>query len=364
MKKLIALLLALVMLLSMGACGSKDAADDSAADDTAAGDTATEDTATEDTGAEETDSGASGDSITVAGIVFQDDQFMNMLTQGYVDAANDAGVEILTDNTNNDQAKETELINTYLAQGVQGLAIAPLNGDASVAALRAADEQGMKVALTNIDLADADFIVAGYTSDDYTNCQLAGAEAAEIIKEKHGDETVKIAIVQFKSLLPDNSQNRVNGYLDALEAGGVKYEIVADQDAWMQDTALETASGILTANPDLDVIITVNDGGTIGSTMAVQNAGMSEQVMVFGHDGSDQISSMVLDDASPLKAVVAQDPYGQGYKAMTALINAIKGEDYSATKGKTEYLDGIVLSSRDKDAVNAWRVDNGFEEIK
>ena len=40
--------------------------------------------------------------------------------------------------------------------------------------------------------------------------------------------------------------------------------------------------------------------------------------------------------------------------AMTALIKAIEGEDYSATKGKCEFLDGIVLSCRDKDAVNAW----------
>ncbi len=360
MKKFIALLLALMMLLSMGACGSKEAASDGQTTDQPTGETG-DTNAGADTGAE---TGTDTSSIKVAGIVFQDDQFMNMMTQGFVDAANDAGVEILTDNTNNDQARETELINTYLNQGVQGLAIAPLNGDASVAALRAADEKGMKVALTNIDLADADFIVAGYTSDDYNNCYLAGQEAAEILKEAHGDETLNLAIVQFKSQLPDISANRVQGYLDALTDGGINYEVVADQDAWMQDTALTTASGILTANPDLDVIITVNDGGTIGSTMAVQNANLSDQVMVFGHDGSDQISSMVIDDACPLQAVVAQDPYGQGYKAMTALINAIKGEDYSATKGKTEYLDGIILSSRDKDAVNSWRVDNGFEEIQ
>ena len=221
----------------------------------------------------------------------------------------------------------------------------------------------MKVALTNIDLADAEFIVAGYTSDDYTNCRLVGKEAAEIIKAKHGDETIKIAIVQFKSLLPDNSGNRVKGYLDSLDEAGIKYEIVADQDAWLQDAALETASGILTAHPDVNVIITVNDGGTIGSTMAVQNAGLAEQIMVFGHDGSDQISSMILDDACPLQAVVAQDPYGQGYNAMSALIAAIKGGDYSATKGKCEYLDGIVLTCRDKDFVNTWRVDNGLAAI-
>ena len=352
MKKFIALLLALVMVMGLVACGAKEEAAAPAAKEEAAAPAATE--AAKEEAAEE---------IVVAGIVFQDDQFMNMLTKGYVDAANDAGVKILTDNTNNDQAKETELINTYLAQGVKGLAIAPLNTDASVAALRAADEQGMKVALTNIDLADAEFIVAGYTSDDYTNCRLVGKEAAEIIKAKHGDETIKIAIVQFKSLLPDNSGNRVKGYLDSLDEAGVKYEIVADQDAWMQDTALETASAILTAHPDVNVIITVNDGGTIGSTMAVQNAGLSEQIMVFGHDGSDQISSMIMDDACPLQAVVAQDPYGQGYNAMTALIAAIKGGDYSATQGKCEYLDGIVLSCRDKAFVNTWRADNGLAEI-
>lgn len=300
--------------------------------------------------------------IKVAGIVFQDDQFMNMLTQGYVAAADELGVEILTDNTNNDSAKEVELINTYLAQGVDGLVIAPLNADASVAALRDADSKGMKVALTNIDLTDADFIVAGYTSNDYNNCYLAGQEAAEILKENGKDKDVKIAILQFASQLPDISKNRIEGYKKGLEDGGITYEIVADQDAWLQDTALTATSSIMTANQDLDAIITVNDGGTIGAVTAVQNAG--EDIMVFGHDGSDQISSMILDDASPLKSVVAQDPYGMGYQAMTALVKAIEGEDYSDTKGKCEYLDGIILSVRDKDAVNSWREDNGYEAIK
>lgn len=294
------------------------------------------------------------DDIVVAGIVFQDDQFMNMLTKGYQDAAADAGVKCLTDNTQNDQAKEVELINTYLAQGVDGIAIAPLSPDASVAALKAADEQGMKVAITNMTLTNAPFIVGGYTSDDYTNCQLVGKVAAQILKEHFGDKTLKIAIVQFASLLPVNSGARVKGYFDALDAGGIKYEIVADQDAWLQDTALATADAIITAHPDLDVIIAVNDGGTIGSAQAVVNAGKSDQIMVFGHDGSEQIASMILDDTNPLQAVVAQDPYGQGYNAMSVLIKAIKGEDVSATQGKCEFLDGIVLSVLDKPGVEEW----------
>ena len=292
--------------------------------------------------------------IKVAGVVFQDDQFMNMLSKGYRDAAEALGAECLTANTNNDQATEVELINTYLTQGVQGLAIAPLSKDASVAALRAADAAGMKVTLTNIDLNNAEFIVGGFSSNDKINCLAVGATAAEIINAKFPDKTVKIAIVQFKGLLPDQSTARVEGYFEALDAGGVKYEIVADQDAWLQDTALATADAIITANPELDVIIAVNDGGTIGSAQAVVNAGKQAQILVFGHDGSEQIASMILDPNNPLQAVVAQDPYGQGYQAMTLLINAINGGDFSETKGKVTYLAGIVMSKTDLEGVQAW----------
>jgi len=90
----------------------------------------------------------------------------------------------------------------------------------------------------------------------------------------------------------------------------------------------------------------------------VVNAGKQDQILVFGHDGSEQIASMILDENNPLQAVVAQDPYGQGYQAMTLLIGAIRGEDYSDTKGKTTYLDGIVLTKTNLDGVNEWLAAN------
>jgi simple sugar transport system substrate-binding protein/ribose transport system substrate-binding protein len=54
--------------------------------------------------------------MTVAGVVFQDDQFMKSMVQGYVDAGTKYGIKVVTANTNNDQAKEAELIQTYIAQ--------------------------------------------------------------------------------------------------------------------------------------------------------------------------------------------------------------------------------------------------------
>ena len=72
---------------------------------------------------------------TIAGVVFQEDQFMKMLADGYAAAAKDLGYDIQQANTNNDQSKESEVVNTYVSQGIAGLAISPLNSDTSPAVL-------------------------------------------------------------------------------------------------------------------------------------------------------------------------------------------------------------------------------------
>ena len=120
--------------------------------------------------------------ITIAGVVFQDDQFMNTLTKGYTDAGAKYGVKVVTANTNNDQAKEAELIQTYISQGVSGIAIAPLSKDASIANLKEADGKGIKVAITNMSITDSSFLAGGYTSDDATNAKIVGDNAAKFIQ--------------------------------------------------------------------------------------------------------------------------------------------------------------------------------------
>ena len=121
--------------------------------------------------------------LTVAGVVFQDDQFMKSMVQGYEDAGAKYGIKVLTANTNNDQAKEAELIQTYIAQGVNGIAIAPLSQDASIPNLKEAASKGIQVAITNMNLAgDPSWLAGGYTSDDATNGKIVGTNAAEFIK--------------------------------------------------------------------------------------------------------------------------------------------------------------------------------------
>jgi len=294
---------------------------------------------------------ASGETV-VAGVVFQEDQFMRLLSLGYQDAAKEAGIRCLLGNTANDQAREAELVNTYVAQNVAGLAIAPLNAATSLPVLQRASST-MKIAITNTTTNDAPFIVGGYTSDNTNLGATAGAAAAQYIRDQLGGRA-KIAIVQFKSLLPVQSGERVTGFMDAVRRVNPNVEFVVDQDAWLQDRAVQVAGDILTANPDINIIFGANDGGTIGSVMAVKNAGLSGKCVVYGIDTGDQQIAMLRDRDNILQAVVGQDPYTQGYNAMKVLIDAIQGKDYSATRGKTIIVPGVLLTRTDPSGIDAF----------
>jgi len=63
---------------------------------------------------------------------------------------------------------------------------------------------------------------------------------------------------------------------------------------------------------------------------------------------------MLRDKDNILQAVSGQDPYTQGYNAMKVLIEAIQGKDYSATKGRTIVIPGVLVSRSDPAGIAAY----------
>ena len=290
----------------------------------------------------------------VAGVVFEEDQFVMLLQMGYKDAAEAAGYEFFPANTNNDAAKEFEFINTYVDQGFKGIAISPISEEASIAPLTAAAAQGLKIALSNSSLGGLDWMIACYTSDNYNLGNSTGKLAAEYIKKNFpADQTVNIGILQFKTLLPEQSGARSSGFMDAVkELPNVV--IVDDQDAWLQDKAITAASDMLTAHPEINILWSANEGGTIGSTMAIKNAGLAGKVVSFGTDAGEQMSDLILSDDNILQAVTGQDPYNIGVLTMKALIQDIETGDFPQ-RGELIIVPGVVLTREDPEAVKTFR---------
>jgi sugar transport system substrate-binding protein len=284
----------------------------------------------------------------IAGIVFQEDQFFRLVLFGMRDAAKKNGVELLEANSNNKPDKEVQLINTYIANNVDAIAIAPLSAKTSVSALERARDKGIAVITHNMTL-ESDIPSACIESDQFDIGASTGRAARAYIEKTFGGKA-KIALLAFQSQLPEQSSRRTNGFKsEVTKLAGVT--IVAEQDAWLAEQAVKKVGDILTANPDVHIIWAANEGGTVGAVMAVKNAGKAGKIAVFGTDTSEQLAEFLLDDVNILQATTGQRPFEIGSMAIESAVKVLKGEKVE----KKVSLPGFLLSREKPDEVKQFK---------
>ncbi|NRA20938.1 MAG: substrate-binding domain-containing protein [Oceanospirillaceae bacterium] len=287
--------------------------------------------------------------ITVASIVFQQDQFFKTIHMGMQAAADEQKITLLSGNSASKPEKEISLIDTYIARGVDAIVISPVSNVASIPALKRAADKGIKVVTYNSTIDDASIPVSYLNSAQRDLGNTTGALAADFIASKLGGNAI-IATLGFKALLPEISGDRVDGFIESAKKGGT-LNIVAQQDGWVAEKALQVAGDIITANPNINIIFAANEGGTVGAVQAVRNAGKQGKIFVFGVDGTEQLVSFLLQDDNVLQAVTAQQPYAMGKMAVEMAIAAVKGE----TTPKKVIVPVLGLSRTDQAAVKAFQ---------
>ncbi len=292
---------------------------------------------------------AMSDDLTVASVVFQQDQFFRTIQMGMNAAADAAGATLLEGNSDSKPEKEISLIDTYIARGVDAIVISPVSKVASIPALKRAKDNGIFIVTYNSTIDDPSIPVSYLNSKQRDLGNTTGKLAAKFIADKMGG-SVKVATLGFKALLPEISADRVDGFLEEAEKGGT-VDVVSQQDAWLAEKAVQVAGDIITANPDVNIIYAANEGGTVGAVQAVRNAGKQGEIFVFGVDGTEQLVSFLLDDDNVLQAVTAQQPYVMGEMAVNAAVAAAKGE----TVDKTVIVPVLGLSRTDKPAVEEFQ---------
>jgi simple sugar transport system substrate-binding protein/ribose transport system substrate-binding protein len=288
--------------------------------------------------------------LKLAGIVFQEDQYFRLVQFGMQQAAKEGGVELLLANSNNKPEKEIELVNTYIARKVDAIVISPISKEGSVTALKLAHDKGIRV-LCHSTLINADFYAAHVECSPSDLGQQTGKAAKEYIEKNLGGKA-KVAIVAFKSQVPEQSDARTGGFkAEVMKLPGV--EIVAEQDAWLPEMAVKKVGDILTANPDVNIVYAANEGGTIGAVLAVKGAGKAGQVTVFGTDSSQQLLEMLQSPDNILQAITSQRPVLVGRMAVESAIKVLKNQPVE----KKAYLPGILLSRADPEGVKKFAAD-------
>lgn len=263
----------------------------------------------------------------IAGIVFQEDQFFRLVLFGMRDAANKAGVELLEANSAGRPDKEIQLVNTYIAQGVDAIVISPLSARASMSALERAKEKGITVITYNTTVESA--IPASFIESDQVELGASTGRAARAYIDSMLGGKATVALLGFQSQAPEIYKQRRDGFVNEItQLPGVK--IVAEQDAWLAEQAVKKVGDILTAHPGVNLVWSANEGGTVGAVMAVKNSGRTGRVAVFGTDASDQLADFLLAQEPVLQAVTGQQPFLIGSRAVDAALGVLAQQQVSA----------------------------------
>jgi len=290
----------------------------------------------------------------IAGIVFQEDQFFRLILFGMRDAAKRNDVELLEANSAGRPDKELQLINTYVANNVDAIVISPLSSKASVSALERAREKGITVITYNTTV-DSDVPASFVESDQFDLGASTGKYARRYIENKlNGRATV--AILAAHSQTPEQSGMRVGGFKSEISKLP-NVNIVAEQDAWLAEQAVKKTGDILTANPGINIIWSMNEGGTVGAVRAVKNARKAGKVAVFGTDNSEQLANFLLDEDNILQAVTGQSPFEIGSLALDPAVKVLNGERVE----KKVSLPGVLLTREKPDEVRKFK--ERFKEL-
>lgn len=313
MKKIIAILLAMAIGLSLAACGSTPAQPSQPAAEASSTDAAPAESAP----------AAEGKAEYAVVLKVLSSQFWQTMRDGIQAEADKMGikVDIYAANTEDDVEGQVALLENAISTGYKAIGVAPISDVNLNNAIADATSKGIKI--VNIDekvnmdaLAELGGACTAYVATDNV---AVGKLGAEYLIEQIGGAG-EVAIVEGKAGAV-SGENRRDGAKAAFEAAGLT--IVESQPAdWDRTKAYDVATNYITAHPDLKAIYCCNDTMAMGVQEAVEASG--KDIKVCGTDGNDDAIQSVAD--GKLAATVAQDPAAVGAKGLQLMVEAVEND--------------------------------------
>jgi rhamnose transport system substrate-binding protein len=328
-KHLLSLLLLLALLVTLAACGGGDIDTDTDAETTTteeSADTAAEDAEEEMEEEAPADEGG-GNYVLVPKNL--GNPYFDTANVGAQEAAGELGVEVTYQGSSvADATEQIQLLNSLIAQNVDGLAISANDADALVPTGQEATDAGIPVVTWDSAIAPGGRTV----HINQAEAEGIGDVQIQMAADLAGGEG-QIAILSATSTAPNQNEwiAFMEEELEKPEYSGL--ELVAtvygdDED----EKSYNEAIGLMQTYPDLKVIISPTTVGIAASARAVQDADRVGEVFVTGLGTPNQMREYVNSGAAPQFAL--WNPGDLGYLAIYTL-NAIATGEIAGEPGDT-----------------------------
>lgn len=243
--------------------------------------------------------------------------FFTQMNEGAQAKADELGVDLVIFNANNDPAAQNNAIETYMAQGVDGMVVVAIDVNGVMPAVEAASAAGIPVVAVDAILPEGPQ-VAQVGVDNALAGQMMGEHFLDAIK----GGSAKLGVVGALNSFIQNVRQK--GFEDVVSgADGVTMAGVVDGRN-VQDNAMSAAENLMTANPDLTAIYATGEPALLGAVAAVESQGRQDAVKIVGWDLTP--SAVAGIDQGYVLGVVQQDPAGMGAAAVEAALKAARGD--------------------------------------
>ena len=249
------------------------------------------------------DAAAEGDDTISVSLITKTstNPFFVAMQNGAEDIADDLGVELTlaAGTEDGDEDSQIQAIENAISRGDAGILITP-NGPAVEDALVKARDAGLYVIALDTPPSDPESVDITFATDNYlagqeigkwTAAKLDGDKATIAMLDLFDDKVVSVDVARDQGFLDgmgiDLADEAVNGDEEATGSySGGEYEIVGNEATQgAEDGGRTAAETLLSKNPDINVVYTINEPAAYGAYEAFKAAGTTDGLIVVSVDG-------------------------------------------------------------------------------
>lgn len=284
--------------------------------------------------------------------------FFIAMREGAEAAAAEQGINLTFEagQEDGDEATQIAAIENAIARGDAGILIT-LNGPGVNNAIQQARDAGLYVIALDTAPDPADAVDITFATDNRLAGNLIGSWAAS---QLNGEKAVIALLDVFDDRIVSVDYNRNQGFLEGMgidvndpnlngdEAptgtySGGEYEIVGNQATGGAEDGGRTAmENLLSRNPDINVVYTINEPAAFGAYQALEAAGREDDVIIVSVDGGCAGVGYVADGI--IDATAQQYPVLMSELGIAALVQyAATGETPDVSPGLDFFNTGVAL---------------------
>ena len=245
-------------------------------------------------------------------------QFFTTLEQGIKARCEELGVEVVGYDSGNDAANDMTNMEDLINLGVDIILYNPVDSDAGEAVVELANAAGIPVVTIDRGVNGGE-VVCHIASDNVYGAELAAQYIVDLLGEEGG------AVAEVQGMAGASAATDRHTGFDNVMGAAENITVVSSQIVnWDRTQAMTIMENVLTSNPEVKAVFFANDVMALGVVEACQ-ANNRDDIIIVGFDADDDAIAAIQEGT--MKGTIQQLPETMGVTGVDVALAYLAGEE-------------------------------------